>query len=655
MVFINKISSNSALDYAAEELKKYLLMMMPEGDNITVKYDPEATGGFRLGLMSDLGLDTSDVCDTELDDILYADCREREGIIAGSNPRSVLLTVYEYLHRQGCRFLMPGVDGEYVPIKNTEPVSFRHKPSMRYRGWCIEGSVSQDIMLESIDFTAKLGMNVVMIEFRVPVSYYRRYYRHTYNEKNRPPEDVSTTQILQWKKQCEAEIAKRGLQYHDVGHGWTADPFGIDSSLRNADGDNDAALSDYSRQFVAMRGGERKLNYNTPNYTQFCMSNPEAQGLFVNYVCDYAEKHCNIDYLHVWLGDEMNNHCECEGCKQKTPSDFYCILMNELDRELTARGLATRIVFIVYTDTTWAPERERIENPDRFLLMFAPISRSYTRSLDTTECAKTKPYKRNGNVLPATLAESFAYLDEWRRTYDGPSFAFEYHFWRHQYYDLSGIKLARLLNEDVKAYISAGIDGIIQDGSQRSFFPNGLAFYTYARTMFDSSISAEELLEDYYSTAYGETWRKFYDYLTELGDAVSYEYLQCERSDDPKISPLYSPTVAKRLEDVEEITERGLALIREHYDCPDVRIRTVSVRLLEMHAEYARLIAKALIPKALGKDKEYSRLIWEAASEIGKKETLFEKYYDHSLAFVAWIGTLQRITANSEDIIQADN
>ena len=655
MIFINKVISHSAVDYAAEELRKYLYMMMPEGDNITTVYAPEAKKGFRLGLMSDFGLDTSDAEDTKLDDILYIDCDTDGGIIAGSNPRSVLLAVYEYLRQNGCLFIMPGKDGEYIPMKDIQPVKYRHKPSMRYRGWCLEGGVSQEIMIESIDFTAKLGMNTVMLEFLVPVSYYRRYYKHQYNENNRPPEDVSTELILQWKRECEAEIVKRDLQYHGVGHGWTAEPFGINSSLRASDGDNDA-LSDRSRSFLALTNGKRQLKHNTPNYTQFCMSNPEAQELFVQYVCDYAEKHQNIDHLHVWLGDVENNHCECDECQKKTPSDFYCILLNRVDKELTRRNLDNRIVFIVYTDTTFAPETEKIENPNRFSLMLAPISRSYTTSFERSEEKyELRPYVRNNNKYPKNLAENLAYFDDWKKAYTGSSFAFEYHFWRHQYYDVSGLMIAKIINKDVKSYLENGINGIIQDGSQRSFFPNPLAFYTYARTMYDSSLSFEELVEECFSTIYGEDWKEFYAYLTELGEAISYEYIQCERSENKEISPLYSPSVAEKLKSVPEITKRGMELINAHYNCPEVRIRTVAVRLLELHAKYVELIAEALRHKALGDDKEYSRLIRVAADEIGREEARFEKYYDHALAFVAWIMTLERITAKSENIIEADN
>ena len=131
MFKVNKISSHSAIDYAAEELRKYLRMMMPECGNIEIKYDPEAKDGFRLGLMQDFGLDVSDVEEPDLDDILYIDTDTEGGIISGSNPRSVLLAVYEYLRRNGCRWLYPGADGEYIPLKEIEPVKYRHLASCR--------------------------------------------------------------------------------------------------------------------------------------------------------------------------------------------------------------------------------------------------------------------------------------------------------------------------------------------------------------------------------------------------------------------------------------------------------------------------------------------------------------------------------------------
>ena len=292
MYIINKKIANNVVDYAAEELRKYLRMMMPECGNIEIKYDPSAKDGFCLGLMQDLGLDISDAKEPDLDDILYIDTDEKGGIIAGDNPRSVLLAVYEYLRRNGCRWLMPGVDGEFIPMHDIVAVKYRHAPSCRYRGWCNEGAEYQSDMIEAIEFVPKVGMNVFMIEFRIPKGYYSNYYLHRYNEENRAAEGVSLTQILQWKRQCEAEIAKRGLQFHDIGHGFNADSFGIDSSWRSGDPvDHNTELTEEQISIIALRNGKRELRGNCPNWTNFCMSNKKAQKMFATAVADYAEKH----------------------------------------------------------------------------------------------------------------------------------------------------------------------------------------------------------------------------------------------------------------------------------------------------------------------------------------------------------------------------
>ena len=629
MTTINKRSLSSPIDFAAFELKKYLRMMRPDGGSYEIRYDPVSEDGYRLGLLSDFGLDSSEAEDLDLDDLLYVDCGESGGIIAGSNPRSVLLAVYEYLRRLGCRWLFPGVDGEYIPIKNVVPIKFSHKPSMRYRGQCNEGSEYQGAMLDAIDFAPKVGMNVFMTEFFIPNCYYDSYYNHRNNENNREPEPVSPEQVLQWKRECETEMERRGIQFHDIGHGWTCEPLGIDS-LNSIMPDDE--LPDEARRFVAMRGGKRSLFNDRPRHTEFCMSNPEARRRVVNYISDFSASHGTADYLHVWLADARNNHCECDECVKRTASDWYVILLNELDRELTERGDKTRIVFIVYTDTTFAPETEKIINQSRFTLMLAPITRSFTHSLPTViEKTPVPKYERNKIILPKRVEEYFLHLDEWKKTWGGSCIAYEYHFWRHQYYDIPGINIAKVVYDDVRAYEKNKIQGIIEDGSQRSFFPNGFAFYVYARTMFDTSYTYEELLEEYFSMAYGEAWRDIYDYLVKLGDAFDFEFIEQEKSLDYSVSKFYNPPHAEKIRTVPRITAEGLKIIRENYNSP-YRVRTYSMRILQMHAEYANLLSEALAYKALGADKSAWEKFFEFRDKIGKYEAEFADVYDHGLA-----------------------
>ena len=638
MLTINKITTSNVVDYAAEELKKYLRMMMPEGGDVKITYAPDAKDGFRLGLMQDFGLDVSDVPDTELDDILYIDCDTEGGIIAGDNPRSVLLAVYEYLRQNGCRWLFPGVDGEYIPMKGLEPVKYRHVPTCRYRGQCNEGAEFQQSMMATIEFMPKIGMNTFMIEFRNPHTYYAWYYNHRRNEKHRPPEPVSFNTTLQWKRMCETELDKRGMMFHDIGHGFTIDPFGIDSTYA-WDKVDDSMIPDSQRKYLALYKGKRKFYRDQPLNTQFCMSNPEARTMIAKYVAEYAESHSNIDYLHIWLADDSNNHCECEECRKMIPSDWYMLLMNEIDEELTKKNLKTRIVFIVYIDTVWAPMVEKIKNPERFSAMLAPIQRSYTTTFpELPGDFKTEPFNLNENKFPRSLSAFFEYYKEWQKSWKGAAFCYEYHFWRHQACELSGTVLAKRIIEDVRGYKSRDIDGVIEDGSQRSYFPNGLAFYTYARILYDTSLTYEEIAKEYYSAAYGEDWEKFLDYFERLGEAFDQGYLEGEKSADPSVSPYYNPAYLDSLDRASKILDEGEELVRSHYNS-DERVRTFSVRLMEMHIKYCRLFSDIFRSKAVGKDAEALEKFYKLCDEIGKYEVQFEMCFD----FLIYTSNLMRI------------
>ncbi len=170
---ICKLTDDRVVDFAATELKKYLRMMMPEcGDIPITRAGAPVEDAFTLGVMADFGLDTSEAEDITLDDILHIDTTEQGGVIAGSNPRSVLLAVYRFLRENGCRWLYPGIDGEYIPVKDVQATKYHKMADARYRGQCNEGAESQPDMMLAIDFTPKIGMNIFMIEFDNPKAYY---------------------------------------------------------------------------------------------------------------------------------------------------------------------------------------------------------------------------------------------------------------------------------------------------------------------------------------------------------------------------------------------------------------------------------------------------------------------------------------------------
>ena len=268
--------------------------------------------------------------------------------------------------------------------------------------------------------------------------------------------------------------------------------------------------------------------------------------------------------------------------------------MNELDLELSARKLPTRIVFIVYLDTLWAPLTEKIINPDRFTMMIAPITRDYSKTMGFTDIPAVKaPFVRNKLPRPASLEEIMLHVKDWQEIFDGASVCFEYHFWKHMNFDMSGISLAKRIYEDNAAYRAAGLDGIIECGTQRSFFPNGFAFYTHARSLFDASLSLETITEEFFKSAYGEGWREFYSYLERVSEVVRFEYVEQSMRLGFASNPERS-----RLDGVSVLIEEAETLVKKYAGKELTRPERLSVKLLGYHAKYLAYFAEILKAKA---------------------------------------------------------
>lgn len=633
MLTVYKVSAASAVDFAAEELKRYLRMMMPEAGNITIKYEPLAREGFRVGLLSDFGLEDSDVEDPYMDEILYADCTEKGGIVAGNNARAVLLSVYEYLRAQGCRWLFPGVDGEYIPDRaSLSPVSYRKKPSCRYRGFANATAASQQTNMDIIDFLPKIGMNTFMFEFRIPTFYTDSYYNHLRNEKNRPAEPVSPRTILGWKRSCESEIDRRGLLFHDVGHGFCIDAFGIDSCFAWYKTD-ESHIPEQARQYLAEVGGKRGFFEGVPINTNFCMSNEAARQRVAKCVADYAENHENVDLLHVWLADGINNHCECEKCKQKIPSDWYIDMLNAIDDELSARNIDTKIVFLSYVDIAWAPEKTELKNPDRFVFMLAPFTRVYYDTVPKNGVqAKNPPYERNKIFLAETLEQYLAFYNDWRKCYHGPAFSFDYHFCWAEYRDMSTLGMAKLIGDEVRLYKSMGIDGVVEDGDLRAFLPNGLLMYTLGRTLFDVETPHEEIVRDYFSHLYGNDYEKFHAFFEKVLATFDWKYFSGLGSENPKVGKYYSPRMSEKLSSVKSLIEEGRALAAAQ-QTKDCRVNAVAVRLFLHYLDLLEGTAAVMAEKAKGCDAEAKRLLEDFEEAFGRRECEIERYFNHCFFF----------------------
>ena len=225
-------------------------------------------------------------------------------------------------------------------------------------------------------------------------------------------------------------------------------------------------------------------------------------------------------------------------------------------------------------------------------------------------------------------------LKLWQTYAPSPAIAYEYHFWKHQFYAPGVLSFARRLYEDVLSYRDNGLSGMIQDGSQRCFFPNGLSFYVYANALFDTSLDYDALVSDYLRHAYGEAADKVKAFFENIEEKMPQSYVEARHSQARDKSQYFSPEMAQVLRSVAPLTEEFAAQLEAHKNMP-YRVQTVSVRLLLRYLNYLRGFADCLALKAEGKDEEAKEKATAFHNDFGKYELEMDRYYDHCLMVMA--------------------
>ena len=512
------------VSFAADELRRYLLQMLEDEEGVFsvslgVEPDGNAVDGFSV--------------DMELSG----------GCITGNNPRSVLLGVYDYLHHLGCRFLTPVKETEVVPTIAREqlPSKYTKRASFKHRGVCIEGANSVENVLDFIDWLPKVGYNSFFLQFQVPYIFLSRWYHHDLNPLAEA-EAYSMDDARIVTKQFEEAMKLRGLLLHKVGHGWTGEVLG--SRTVGSWNATNEYLTPEKQPMAAQINGKRELYMGIPTNTNLCFSKPRATETFADLVVRYARENRAVDYLHVWLADEYNNVCECADCRKTTVSDQYVELLNEIDRRLTAEGLSAKVVFLLYQELLWPAVKERLRNPDRFVLMFAPISRTFEKSYDLSDVREEIPaYVPNHITLPTSLGENLAFLKGWQKQFSGEGFVYDYPLGRAHYGDFGYLHIARIISQDIKKLHSMGLEGYISCQELRACSPNMLPNYVMGHTLLDEEVSVEELIREYFEAAYPGEPQLAQEYLEELSCLSSCDYLNGK-------GPRENPDMARRMGEI---------------------------------------------------------------------------------------------------------
>ncbi|MBE6915898.1 MAG: DUF4838 domain-containing protein [Ruminococcaceae bacterium] len=594
-----KLYRNDApICFAKSELER-ILPQMTDAD----------LSGLQLGLLQDFPQITpKNTAPTPLDDEIYLNVSGFCGIIAGNNPRAVLIAAYRYLTELGVRFLNVGRDGEKIPktCDETHTVKIHEIPSYRHRGVCIEGAVSVENVIEMVDFLPKLGMNTYFIQFREAHTFFERWYSHTFNLFADHPE-YTVEESRAYVRDVENAMRERGIVYQAVGHGWTCEPFGVPGL--GWDKWTDEIAPEVLENF-AMVNGVRGLADGITLNTHACYSNPKVRQTIIDDICRYVKDHPTLNVLHFWLADGVNCVCECENCKKMRPSDMYITLLNDIDEALAKQGSDIKVVFLLYLDLLWPPLEQKLKNPDRFIMMFAPITRSYNSGFGGGDAVpELDPYVYNDIILPNEPSKNVAYLRAWQEAFGGDSFDYDYHYMWAFAYDPGMIKLARVLSEDIKNLKVLGLDGFISCQIGRVMFPNGLNMTVMGKTLWDRTASFENICAEYFRDCYGEQGEQIQTYLGELStrfSALDLEVYNFSGSNGSAFEP--NPEKAKAAAETRAFLEAQPAF---------------SDRALEMHRQYCIKLcglmeALYLGDDALGKAKAevLRRHVWETEKEF---------------------------------------
>ena len=581
------INGQEVIRFATEQLLYY-----------TGRIDPTFVSHIRLCSLLDIDDKLSMVEHDPMDDAYTISVQGKNGYIAGSNPRSVLLGVYRYLSELGCAFLRPGENGEIIPrlCLSQESVCIKEKASYRHRGICIEGAVSLDHVIDMIAWMPKQGFNSYFIQFKDAYTFFERWYTHE-NNNLLQKQDFSTEIAANIVETIKAEIRKRDLVYHAVGHGWTCEPLGF-ASNGWIPVDDDLLDSD-TRKYVAMLNGKRQFYQDIPINTHMCYSQPEACELFVNEVVNYAILHREVDILHVWLADNCNNLCECDECKKLWLPDIYIRMLNAIDKRLSEAGVSTKLVFLIYFELLWTPKQEQIHNPGRFILMFAPITRTYTRpflpegKVDKAMIPSIPAFQYNQNQFPTDPLTNLSFLFQWQDIFHGDGFDFDYHNMWDIYREMSGVRLARVLSSDIKDLQKMNMNGFVSCQLQRAYFPSGLSMYVMGKTLWNRDLPFEQLYYSYLNASFGKDYADAQAYLEGISKYFPHEYFRNEL-------PQVDQDMVSLFEEGNQFTLNMQRVLDQYYEDSDHETIAFSWRCLSLHCTIMNLMSTVLKERANG-------------------------------------------------------
>ncbi len=609
MIAISALNQSSPIKIAQEELTSYLAKM-----GIT-------SADIKLGLFEDFGKKSS-VKDVFWDDEFEISIKDAKGFVAGSNPRSVLFGIYRLLEENGARWVRPGKDGDYIPKRDKlRDVSIREASPHRHRVICVEGSDSYKNILDMINWMPKHALNEYIFQFTNLKAFFDRWYSHELNPFKESEMEITDEIAEQYTKELKDRAIELGLIIQQGGHCFNNEPFGIEFCGWDKSTDDDVPKE--FLEICAEVNGHRGIFMNMIVTTQLCYSNPYVMNTITDAVVKFLQERPEIDIVMFDLADGRDNTCECENCTKMSFTDIYVTMLNEIDRKLTEAGITTKVAHEAYNNLFFPPETVKLNNPDRFVMMFCPSTRRRTEPWPMEYANKELPVCSLNNFNSLFQANKVCYPDDilvflkkWLEVAPTDCFIFDYHLMWDHLLDPGHEAVARVLYNDIKAFRNLGINGLINCQLHRNFFPSSLATVVTGKALWNPEIAYEYIQNYVYDAAFGKENRKaikeYFETLSECFDMVLIRGLE----------PCDKLSFISRMEKAKKTIKDFLPYIESHQNEAEICRKTAWAALV--HHAYVYSGAADVVLARLNGDED-------AAKQITKDFTDYAFFHEDEI------------------------
>jgi len=375
--------------------------------------------------------------------------------LKGRGSQGLLKAAYRLLEWAGCRFILPGPEGEFVP---------------RLEAIHLALGASEEVPLFPLRGLWE-GTDYVPLDKPVEVRNYVESERRWLDWMGkRGLNQFFSARSPELAAQLDGEMAKRGIHHEIGGH---LIPTFLPRELFEA----------HPEYFRMDETGQRTPTGN------FCVSNAEALRIVANAACEYARQFPRARMLHLWGEDVMaGSWCKCPDCASLSPQEQYLRVVNAVAEALESAGLHLAVDYLAYHDTL-EPDFES-QPSERVLLAFAPRERSYATGL--------------GNTYDKTNLPYYKALEGLMTPFEGRTYAMEYYADAILFSSLM-MPLVSVIADDFELYRRLGSTGVstlmFGDYCAAAY---GLNLYAASRYAWDLNLSPERVIREYVKGLYDE-------------------------------------------------------------------------------------------------------------------------------------------------------